>query len=253
MGAVSDYRFQYGSGSYEAQIVVAHADGVVFQVRNLGETLSDLTLEWAGETLPLSAAARDDDRFTWGQTWLDANAASLSASTFATTLPVGGTGAVCLRTSEQTCPSTAITPTISVSDANATEGSAVSFTVSLSPASRQQVTVAYATSGGSATSGTDFSETSGTLTFAANETSKSVSVATTEDSDDEADETFTLTLSSPTNATLGDATATGTINDDDEAALTATFEDAATSHDGSSAFHAPTRLQRARVRRQGGL
>ena len=222
VGAVSDYRFQYESGAYEAQIVVAYAGGVVFQVRSRGESLSGLTLEWAGETLPLSAAVRNGDRFTWSQAWLDANAASLNASTYPTTLPDGGTGTVCLRTSEQTCPSTtitppAITPTISVSDASATEGSAVAFTVSLSAASSQQVTVAYATSGGTATSGTDFSETSGTLTFAANETSKTVSVATTEDSDDEADETFTLTLSSPTHATLADATATGTINDDDEA------------------------------------
>ena len=242
VGAVSEYRFRYGSVNYEAQIVVAYADGVVFQVRSQGESLSDLTLEWAGETLPLSAAARNGDRFTWGQTWLDANAASLNASTFATTLPNGGTGVVCLRTSAQTCPGTTITPpviipTISVSDSSATEGDAVVFTVSLSAASSQQVTVEYATSGGTATSGTDFSETSGTLTFAANETSKTVSVATTEDSDDEADEAFTLTLSNPTNATLGDATATGTINDDDESPpLTATFEDVPDEHDGLSAF-----------------
>ena len=251
LGAVSEHGFQYRSGAYEAQIVVAYADGVVFQVRNRGESLSALTLEWAGETLPLSAAARTGDRFTWGQTWLDANAASLNASTFATTLPDGGTGVVCLRTSVQTCRSTTITrpvitPTISVSDTSATEGSAVAFTVSLSAASSQQVTVAYATSGGSATSGTDFSETSGTLTFAANETSKTVSVAMTEDSDHEADETFTLTLSNPTHATLGDSTATGTINDDDEASpLTATFEDAATSHDGSSEFTVRVRFSEA--------
>ncbi len=124
LGGVSDYRFQYGSGAYEAQIVVGSADGVVFQVRSRGESLSDLTLEWAGETLPLSAAARSGDRFTWGQAWLDANAASLNASTFATTLPDGGTGLVCLRTSDQTCPSTtitqpAITPTINDDDEEA--------------------------------------------------------------------------------------------------------------------------------------
>ena len=53
-------------------------------------------------------------------------------------------------------------------------------------------------------------------TFGTNETSKTVSVSTTDDSADEDDETFTLTLSSPANATLDDATATGTIVDDDE-------------------------------------
>ncbi|WP_420633094.1 Calx-beta domain-containing protein [Candidatus Palauibacter sp.] len=125
------------------------------------------------------------------------------------------------------------TPAVSVSDASAAEGDAVAFTVSLSATSSQQVTVAYATSGGTATSGTDFTAQSGTLTFAANETSKTVSVATTDDSVDEENETFTLTLSSPTNATLGSATATGTINDNDNAApLTASFSDMPASHTG---------------------
>ena len=108
------------------------------------------------------------------------------------------------------------TPAVSVSDASAAEGDTVAFTVSLSAASSQQVTVEYATSDGTATSGTDFTAESGTLTLAANETSKTVSVATTDDSVDEEDETFTLTLSSPANATLGAAAATGTIEDDDE-------------------------------------
>ena len=127
-------------------------------------------------------------------------------------------------------------PAVSVSDASAAEGDAVVFAVSLSAASSRRVTVAYATSGGTATSGTDFTAESGTLTFAANETSKTVSVATTDDSVDEEDETFTLTLSSPANATLGDATATGTINDnddDDAAPLTASFSNMPASHTGA--------------------
>ena len=111
----------------------------------------------------------------------------------------------------------AILPAVSVSNASASEGEAVEFGVSLSTSSSGQVTVEYATSGGTATSGTDFTAASGTLTFEANETAKTVSVATTEDSDDEANETFTLTLTRPEGATLGDAAATGTIVDDDEA------------------------------------
>ena len=129
-----------------------------------------------------------------------------------------------------------IVPALSVSDASATEGEAVEFTVSLSATSSRQVTVGYATSGGTATSGTDFTASSGTLEFAASETSKTVSVATTDDSDDEGDETFTLTLSSPAHATLGDGTATGEIIDDDEedvSALTASFSDMPASHTGA--------------------
>ena len=125
-------------------------------------------------------------------------------------------------------------PAVSVSDASAAEGDSAVFTVSLSAASSRQVTVEYATSDGTAAAGSDFTAESGTLTFAANETSKTVSVATTDDSVEEEDETFTLTLSSPANATLGDATATGTINDNDvsTAPLTASFSDMPASHTG---------------------
>ena len=104
---------------------------------------------------------------------------------------------------------------LKVSPASATEGDAVGFTVTQSVANDQQVTVRYATSSGTATSGTDFTQTSGTLTFAPNATSKTVNVSTTDDASDEEIETFPLTLSSPTNASLGDATATGTIDDND--------------------------------------
>ena len=126
------------------------------------------------------------------------------------------------------------TPAVSVSDASAAEGDAVAFTVSLSATSSQQVTVEYATSDGTAAAGSDYTAQSGTLTFAANETSKTVSVATTDDSVDEENETFTLTLSSPANATLGDAAATGTINDDDVSTtpLTASFSNMPASHTG---------------------
>ena len=128
-------------------------------------------------------------------------------------------------------------PALSVSDARAAEGEAVEFTVSLSAASSGQVTVDYATSDGTAESGTDYTAVSGTLTFAAGTTSKTVRVETTEDSADENDETFTLTLSNAGGATLGDATATGTIEDDDEpAALTASFESLPAGHDGSKLF-----------------
>ncbi len=129
-------------------------------------------------------------------------------------------------------------PMATVADARASEGDAVEFTVSLSAASSRQVTVRYATSSGTAASGTDFTAAAGTVTFGADETSKTVSVATTDDSADEENETFTLTLSNPTNATLGDAAATGTIvdNDDESPPLTASFEDMPASHDGANAF-----------------
>ncbi len=111
-------------------------------------------------------------------------------------------------------------PTFSIAAADATEGSDVTFTVSLSPASTGATSVQYATSGGTATQGTDYTATSGTLSFAASDTSKTFTVATDDDNVDEDNETFTVTLTSPTGgAVLGTATAAGTINDNDTVAF----------------------------------
>ena len=69
-------------------------------------------------------------------------------------------------------------PTLTIADESATEGSALSFAVTLSPATDRPVTVNWAvsTSGGNTASTNDLSgTTSGSLTFAANETSKIIS------------------------------------------------------------------------------
>ncbi len=108
--------------------------------------------------------------------------------------------------------------TLSIDDASATEGSGVVFTVTLSAASTDTVTVSYATSveSGNTAEAADFTAvTAGTLTFTAGDTSESLTVSTVQDTTDEDDETFTVTLSDATNAAITDATGTGTINDDD--------------------------------------
>lgn len=88
--------------------------------------------------------------------------------------------------------------------------------VTLSAAAGRSVTVNYSTSNSTATAGSDYTATNNTLTFASGETSKTFAVAVLNDSLDEADETLNLTLSSPTNASLGaPAAATLTISDDD--------------------------------------
>src|SRR5213075_3284243 len=94
---------------------------------------------------------------------------------------------------------------------------AVSVPVSLSTASAKTVTVTYAVTGGTATGGgVDYTLAAGTLTFAPGVTTQSISITVVNDTLDEDDETIQLTLSSPTNATLGaTATHTYTILDDD--------------------------------------
>ena len=103
-----------------------------------------------------------------------------------------------------------------MSAARADEGQSLAFTVSLSMAVAQAVTVEYATADGTATAGADYTAASGQLAFAAGDTTGTVSVPVTDDSDTEADETLTLAV------TLGDASASaaGTIVDNDLAAVT---------------------------------
>ena len=139
---------------------------------------------------------------------LTAKATYQDSDGFANTLASARTGAV------------GRSPVLSVGDASETEGQTVTFTVRLTAESGREVTVdwaASAESGDTAGSGDFTAVPAATLTFTAGQTEKTVTVSTTEDTADEYDETFTLTLSDATNATLAaDATATGTIRDDDD-------------------------------------
>ena len=112
-----------------------------------------------------------------------------------------------------TVAGTPSTPTISIAGGSATEGSdsSISFTVTLDEAASETVTVEYATSNGTAAAGDDYTSTSGTLTFDAGTTSKTITVSIADDSENESDETFIVTLSNASGADLGTASATGTI------------------------------------------
>ena len=108
-------------------------------------------------------------------------------------------------------------PTFSINDASATEGGTITFTVTKANAAAQSHSVSYSTASGTATSGTDFPATSGTLTFGSSETSKTLTVQTTQDSTIESDETLYVNLSSPTGgALIGDGQGVGTILNDDQ-------------------------------------
>lgn len=111
------------------------------------------------------------------------------------------------------------TPSLTISDAQRAEGNTgtapLVFNVTLSAASGRIVTAVYATTAGSAAAGSDFAATNGTATFDPGQTSRQISVAVIGDTTVEADETFTVTLSAPTSTTLADASATGTIANDD--------------------------------------
>jgi hypothetical protein len=77
------------------------------------------------------------------------------------------------------------------------------------------VTVGYATSDLTATAGLDYAAAAGSLTFAPGTTARVVTVSVLGDVLAEPDERFFVDLGAPANATLGDASGTGTILDDD--------------------------------------
>jgi Calx-beta domain/Right handed beta helix region len=113
-----------------------------------------------------------------------------------------------------------LTPCLSIDDASANEGSAgatsLVFPVKLSGASTLPVSVSYAFADGTATfADGDYAAAPGTLTFPPGTTSGSVNLLILGDQRFEADETLSVNLSAPTNATFGDASATGTIRNDD--------------------------------------
>ena len=116
---------------------------------------------------------------------------------------------------------TAGNPGLSIADVTAAENGTFTFTVMADSATREDATFSYmvtAESGDTATAGTDFTAVTPAkqLTMAAGETTATITVAVVGDKLDEDNETFTVTLSAPSaNIRLADATATGTIMDDD--------------------------------------
>ncbi|MDJ0917036.1 MAG: PQQ-dependent sugar dehydrogenase [Woeseiaceae bacterium] len=119
-------------------------------------------------------------------------------------------------------PPAPVNPTLSINDASILEGdsgnTALVFTVTATVpvgSTAASASVDFATSPGSATQGVDYVFASGTLQFPPGTTEATIDVDVIGDFNIEVDETFTVTLSSPVNATITQATGTGTIRDDD--------------------------------------
>ncbi|NJK94960.1 MAG: tandem-95 repeat protein, partial [Bacteroidales bacterium] len=128
-------------------------------------------------------------------------------------------------------------PAISINNVAADEGNGISFAITLDHASYQNLTVDYMTTDVNATTAdNDYTGIStSTLTFAAGETSKNITVNTTSDTKYETDETFELKLSNPINATIADNTGTGTITNDDPQPVI-TINDVTTAEGSALAF-----------------
>jgi len=151
---------------------------------------------------------------------------SLSGASGATLADGQATGTIV--NDDQSAP-----PTLSIGDASTSEGNSgtkgLSFPVTLSAASTSAVTVSFATANGSATAGSDYVAQSGSLTFAAGETTKTIAVVVNGDTTVEPNETFLVSLSGTSGATLADGQATGTIVNDDQSALSLSINDVTVS------------------------
>jgi hypothetical protein len=108
---------------------------------------------------------------------------------------------------------------LAITDASVLEGnrgtSRLDLTVTLSESSDAEVTVHYATFNGTALVKSDYTATSGTLTFQPGETSRTISVSIKGDRKREPNEAFSVQLSNAVGATISDGVATATILNDD--------------------------------------
>jgi Calx-beta domain len=113
-------------------------------------------------------------------------------------------------------------PEISIDDVSAPEGNGptgLHFTVSLSSPAPADVSVDYATVDGTATAPSDYTAESGRLNFAEGQTSKVVAVLVKGDAVVEPDETVFVDLSDPSGATIADNRGVGTVENDDQPAI----------------------------------
>ncbi|MEX2113355.1 MAG: Calx-beta domain-containing protein [Pirellulales bacterium] len=194
-------------------------------------TASAGTLTFApGETRKILSIAVLADSLTEGDETFGVRLASAQNGTL---VDAQGTGTIADRGGPTQLP------TLSIADVTVTEGDAQAneavFTVSLSGAANQTVTVNYATLGETAQPGEDFLAASGVLSFAPGMTSLTVVVPIVGDTRAESSETLRVVLSNPTGATLTKALGTATILDNDIPAtgVTANF---AVSDDWGSGF-----------------
>jgi len=112
---------------------------------------------------------------------------------------------------------TTSTPIVSIPKSRAINegGGTLNVPITLSGISASNVTINYQTTSGGATSGSDFTPTSGTATITAGQLTTNISIPITDDTIDESAETFRLNLTGATNATVGSSSCLITIQDND--------------------------------------
>jgi len=149
--------------------------------------------------------------------------------TVALSNPSGATIAAGADTATGTIQDDDAAPTLTIDDVSLNEGNsgttAFTFTVTKTGATELPASVDWATGGGDATPTSDYLSGNGTLNFTKSQTSKTITVFVNGDTAFEADQTFDVTLSGPSGASLGlKFVGTGTIKNDDKEHTTLTLK-----------------------------
>lgn len=200
------------TGSTEQTVVVHYetTDATATAGSDYTATSGDLTFAPGDVTKTFPVIVRGDALDEINETYLVTLSAPISPPSNATISDPQGVGTI---TDDDAAPA------LSVNDVTVTEGDVGSvtatFTVTKTGSTQQTVGVHYATADNTATAGSDYVATSGDLTFAANETTKTFNVTINGDEVDEANETYFVNLTAPSNATISRAQGVGTITDDD--------------------------------------
>lgn len=209
----------------------AEGSAVVFTVTKSGTASGTLTVNYATGNGTAAAgsdytAASGTLSFLIGDTSKTVSVATTHDTVFEAdetltltlSAPSGG-ASIGTGTGTGTITNNDTAPSFSIANATAvTEGGTLVFTVTKTGSTAFSHAVNYATANGTATAGSDYTAASGTLTFAAGDTSKTINVVTTDDAASEAAETVLVNLSAPTaGATIATAQGSGTINDNDPA------------------------------------
>ena len=232
-------------------VTPSFTDGTATEGTDYTENTAALTFAGTkGETQTLTVATTEDTDEESDETFTVALSVSGTQATVTATDTATGT----IRNDDQTPAA------VTVADASADEGDSITFTVTLDEAVADGFTVTPSFTDGTATEGTDYTENTAAISFAGTKgETQTFTVATTEDTDEESDETFTVALAvSGTQATVtATDTATGMIRDDDEAPASPTISSVAITStpsldaDGNGA--AETYLEREKHRGDGHL
>ena len=186
----------------------ATADGTAEAGADYTAASGTLTIDSGSRTGTISVPVLDDEIDEPDESFT----VTLSGATNATI--ADSQGAATITDNDEPPPAT---PSLGIDDISIDEDEEnARFTVTLSNAFNQPVTVDYATTDGTAEAGSDYTATTGTLTIGTGFLTGTIPISVLDDTDDEPDETFTVTLGNPVNATISDAEGLGTIVDNDE-------------------------------------